>query len=241
MTVRQGLREKGTMEKKHTSRSYEQELQEVKEGLLQSAALVEEAIGKALKALIDGDTELALAVISDDQRVNEIDVAVEERCIRLLALRQPAATDLRFIATAIKVNGHLERIGDMAVNIAERVILLNDLPRIKPYVDIPRMADIARKMIRDSLDALVRQDIELANRVREEDEKVDQLEDQITRELITFMMEDPRRIHPALLIMQVAKNLERISDHAEGIAKMVVFLITGRIIRHGRSIEQRSA
>ena len=224
------------MEKKHTSSSYEQELQEVKEGLLQSGALVEEAIGKALKALIDGDTELALAVISGDKRIDEIDVAIEERCIRLLALRQPAATDLRFIATAIKVNGHLERIGDMAVNIAERVVLLNDLPRIKPYVDIPRMADIARKMIRNSLDALVRQDLELANCVREEDEKVDQLEDQITRELITFMMEDPRRIHPALLIMQVAKNIERISDHAEGIAHMVVFLITGRIVRHARSM-----
>ncbi len=169
---------------------------------------------------------------SRDERIDTLDMELEERCIKLLALRQPAARDLRFITTAIKINGHLERIGDMAVNIAQKAIALNDEPQLKPYIDLPRMAEITRGMIQKSLDALVRDDCALANEVRQEENTVDCLNDQIFRELLTFMMEDPRTIHRALLIMQISKNLERIADHAKGVADMVIYMVTGHSVRH---------
>ena len=218
--------------KRHTSKQYEAELLEVKENLLYLGALIQEAIARSIQALLNRDTELARKVIANDVNIDKLDDEVEERCIRLLALRQPAARDLRFITTAIKINGHLERIGDMAVKICEKVAILNEEPQLKPYIDLPRMAEIARGMIRESLDALVNEDVELANKVRREDEVVDSLNEQIFRELFTFMMEDPRTIHRSLLIMQISKTVERISDHAKGIADMVVFMITGKNVRH---------
>lgn len=218
--------------KRHTSKQYEAELLEVKENLLYLSALIQEAIARSIQALLNRDTELARKVIANDVNIDKLDDEVEERCIRLLALRQPAARDLRFITTAIKINGHLERIGDMAVKICEKVAILNEEPQLKPYIDLPRMAEIARGMIRESLDALVNEDVELANKVRREDEVVDSLNEQIFRELLTFMMEDPRTIHRSLLIMQISKTVERISDHAKGIADMVVFMITGKNVRH---------
>ena len=220
------------VEKPHTSVQYERELQEIKENLIYVGALVEEVIEKGIKALLERDSELAREVIAEDDRIDKLDVEIEDKCIKLLALRQPAATDLRFITTAIKINGHLERIGDMAVNIAEKVIILNQEPRLKPYIDIPRMAEIARRMIKESLDALVMENVDLANKVRRDDEIVDNLNEQIFRELITFMMEDHRNIHRAMIVSQVSKNIERISDHAKGIADMVVYLITGKSVRH---------
>lgn len=219
-------------EKSHTSIQYEKELQDIKENLLYEGALVEQAIQYAMQSLLERDSDLALNVIAADDRIDELDEKIEEKCIRLLALRQPAAKDLRFITTAIKVNGHLERIGDMAVNIARRAVTLNEVPPVKPYVDLPRMADITREMVRKSLDALVKEDRELADAVREKDEKVDNLNEQIFRELLTFMMEDPKTIHRSLLITQISKNLERISDHAESIAKMVIYMVTGKNVRH---------
>jgi phosphate transport system protein len=219
-------------EKRHTSREYERELQEIKEGLIYLGALTERAIDRGVKALLDRDSDLARQVICDDDQIDRIDVEIEEKCIRLLALRQPAARDLRFITTAIKINGHLERIGDMAGNIAEKVIILNEVPQIKPYIDLPRMAEIARTMIRESLDALINENVELAKKVREEDDAIDQLNEQIFRELLTFMMEDPRKIHASLYIMQISKSLERISDHAAGIADMVIYMVTGQSVRH---------
>jgi phosphate transport system protein len=157
---------------------------------------------------------------------------LEGKCIRLLALRQPAARDLRFITTAIKINGHLERIGDMAVNIAEKAILLNEHPQLKPYIDLPRMSETTKHMIKESLDALVNENCEMAEEVRKDETSVDSLNDQIFRELLTFMLEDPKTIRRALLIMQVSKNLERIADHAKGIADMVIYMVTGRSVRH---------
>ena len=219
-------------EKRHTSAHYEQGLRDVKEGLLYLGALVEKAIESAIKALMDRDTELAHRVICDDNTIDQIDVEIEEKCIRILALRQPTARDLRFITTAIKINGHLERIGDMAANIAEKSIILSEEPPMKPYIDIPRMADVARGMIKESLDALVNENTELAQKVRTEDETIDNLNEQIFRELLTFMLEDPKKIHRALIIMQISKSLERISDHAVGIADMVVYMVTGKIVRH---------
>lgn len=219
-------------EKRHTSTHYESELRWVKENLLYLGALAEKAIQDATTSLLERNSTLAHDVIAGDDKINKLDAEIEERCIRLLALRQPAARDLRFITTAIKINGHLERIGDMAVNVAEKALILNKEPQLKPYIDLPRMADITRGMIRESLDALVREDCDLADKVRKDDEMVDNLNDQIFRELLTFMIEDPRTIHRALLITQISKNLERISDHAESIADMVVYMVTGKSVRH---------
>ncbi|HUH64843.1 MAG TPA: phosphate signaling complex protein PhoU [Syntrophales bacterium] len=219
-------------EKRHTSAHYDQELREVKEGLLYLGALTEKAIERAIKALTDRDAALAHNVICDDSTIDRLDVELEEKCIRMLALRQPTARDLRFITTAIKINGHLERIGDMAAKIAQKSIILSEEPPMKPYIDIPRMAEIAREMIRKSLDALVKEDAELAHMVRAEDETIDNLNEQVFRELLTFMMENPKTVHRALIIMQISKSLERISDHAVGIADMVLYMVTGKIVRH---------
>jgi phosphate transport system protein len=219
-------------EKKHTSREYERELQEIREGLLYVGALTERALERGAQALVERDSDLAREIVRDDEQIDRLDVDLEEKCIRLLALRQPAARDLRFITTAVKITGHLERIGDMAANIAEKVLILNELPRIKPYVDLPRMVEISRGMIRKSLDAMVREDVGLAMKVREEDTIIDQLNDQVFRELLTFMMEDPHKIQVCLYIMQISKSLERIADHAEGIADMVIYMVTGKSVRH---------
>ncbi|HOP35941.1 MAG TPA: phosphate signaling complex protein PhoU [Syntrophales bacterium] len=218
--------------KVHTSSQYERDLKDVKESLVYLGALVEKAIDKAVKALLDRNSDLARNTIAGDRVIDRLDEEIEEKCITLLALRQPIARDLRFITTAIKINGHLERIGDMAVTIAKRAIALNEEPQLKPYIDLPRMAEIAEGMIRNSLDALIQEDVTLANRVRREDDIIDKLNEQIFRELLTFIMEDPKTTHRALLIMQISKNLERISDHAKSIADMVVFLVTGRNVRH---------
>jgi len=226
-------------DQRHTSSHYEQELQELKEGLLYLGGLTEKSIENALQSLLERDSELAKKVIAGDIAIDRLDNENEERCIRILALRQPAARDLRFIATAIKINGHLERIGDMAVNIAEKVLLLNDEPQLKPYIDIPRMGEIAQRMIHQSMDSLVNEDVGLANKVRTDDEIVDDLTEQVFRELLTFMMEDPRTIRTALIIMQISKNLERIADHAEGIADMVIYMVTGKSVRHDPSPEPK--
>ena len=226
--------------KEHTSKIYDRELQEIKGNLLYLGGLVEKAIQNAMKSLLERDSDLAREVIDADDQINKLDKEIEEKCIDLVALRQPVARELRFIATAIKINAHLERIGDMAVNIAEKAIPLNEEPPVKPYIDLPRMSDTTQDMIRKSLDALVREDCDLADEVIKEDETVDNLNDQIFRELVTFMLEDPRTIHRALLIMQISKNLERISDHATSIAIMVVYLATGQNIRHRNHDEKSS-
>jgi phosphate transport system protein len=219
-------------EKRHTSAEYERELQEIKDGLLYLGALTEKALENGTVALLERNSELARRIVCDDDQIDRLDVELEEKCIRLLALRQPAARDLRFITTAIKITGHLERIGDMASNIAEKVLILNEIPQIKPYIDLPRMAEIVREMIHKSLDALVRENVELAQKVREEDTVIDQLNDQVFRELLTFMMDDPHKIQVSLYIMQISKSLERIADHAEGIADMVIYMVTGKSVRH---------
>jgi len=219
-------------EKLHTSRIFEKELQEIKENLLYAGALTEKAISNAMASILERDSALAREVIDADEQLDRLDEEIEKKCLDAVALRQPVAKDLRFITTAIKINAHLERIGDMAVNIAEKAILLNEEPQLKPYIDLPRMSETAQEMIKKSLDALVKEDCELADEVIRDDQQVDDLNDQIFRELLTFMMQDPRTIHRALLIMQIAKNLERISDHATSIAIMVIYLVTGKNVRH---------
>lgn len=219
-------------ERKHTSSHYEMELQEIKNNLIYLGALTENAIHLAMKSLTDRDTNMANQVIANDYEIDKLDKEIEEKCIKMLALRQPTAIDLRFITTSIKITGHLERIGDMAVNIAEKAVLLNAEPKLKPYIDLPHMSSIVENMVAKSLDSLIKGDLKIAEEVRQIEQEVDDLNEQIFRDLLTFMMEDSKSIHRSLLIMHVSKNLERIADHAQGIADMVTYMITGENVRH---------
>lgn len=216
----------------HTNRQYEVELRGLRAGLLKMGGLVERQIAEAVESLVDRDTGQARQTIARDAEVNRMDVETDELCIRLLALHQPAASDLRFITTGLKITTDLERIGDNAVNICERAIELNEEPQIKPYIDIPRMAAIAQTMVKDSLDAFMRDDTKLAEEVVARDDEVDALNYQIYRELLSYMAEDAATITRATRILFVSKYLERIADHATNIAEMVVYMVKGRTIRH---------
>jgi phosphate transport system protein len=216
----------------HTNRQYEEDLRGLRAGLLKMGGLVERQIAEAVDSLVTRNSQQARVTIARDSEVNHMDVASDEICIRLLALHQPAASDLRFITTGLKITTDLERIGDNAVNICERAVELNQEPQIKPYIDIPRMASIAQSMVKDSLDAFMREDTTLAEEVIERDDEVDGLNYQIYRELLSYMAEDPSTITRATRILFVSKYLERIADHATNIAEMVVYMVKGRTIRH---------
>jgi phosphate transport system protein len=216
----------------HTNRQYEEELRGLRADLLKMGGMVERQIADAVEALVERDIPKARQTIARDTEVNRMDVEIDERCIRLLALHQPAASDLRFITTGLKITTDLERIGDNAVNISERVLELSEQPQIKPYIDIPRMAEIAQSMVKDSLDAFVRDDTALAQEVIQRDDEVDGLNYQIYRELLSYMAEDPSTIGRATQILFISKYLERIADHATNIAEMVVYMVMGRTIRH---------
>jgi phosphate transport system protein len=210
----------------------EKELSGLKEKLLGMGALVESQVERSIKSLVDRDNDLARDVIAEDHEVNRLEVEIDEECIRLLALRQPEAGDLRFITTAMKIVTDIERIGDLAVDVSERAVELNEEPMLKPYIDIPRMARAAREMLKNSLDAFVNRDAELARKVLGADDFVDDLNKQIFRELLSFMLEDPHTISRAIRISYISKYLERVADHATNIAEMVVYLVEGKIIRH---------
>jgi phosphate transport system protein len=216
----------------HIYKAFDLELKELKEKLLHEGGLVERAIRDAIKALLERYSELAQKVIEDDEAINAKEVEIDEFCLKLLALRQPAARDLRLITTAIKINYDLERIGDMAVNVCERVLELNHEPQLKPYIDLPAMAETVQLMVKESLDAFVREDVELARRVKEQDEKVDQVLEQMFRELLTYMMQDLKTISRATRLLFISKYLERMADHAVNIAELVIFMVEGKIIRH---------
>jgi phosphate transport system protein len=216
----------------HIYKAFDMELRELKEKLLYEGGLVERAIQDAINALLERRSEIAEKVIENDDVVNAKEVEIDEFCLKLLALRQPAARDLRFITTAIKINYDLERIGDLAVNICERVLELNKEPQLKPYIDIPVMANTVQLMLKESLDAFIKEDVDLALKVAKDDERVDQFLDQIFRELLTYMMQDMRTISRATRVMFISKSLERIADHAVNIAELVIFTAQGKIIRH---------
>jgi phosphate transport system protein len=216
----------------HTNLRYEEELRGLRATLLKMGGLVERQIAEAIDALVNRDTELAKQVIERDKEVNRMDIDTDETCIRLLALHQPAGSDLRFITTGLKITVDLERIGDNAVNIAERAVELNEEPQIKPYIDIPRMASIAQSMVKDSIDAFMRQDTGLCDAVIARDDEVDGLNRQVYRELLSYMAEDPRLIGRSTRILFISKYLERIADHAENIAEMVTFMVKGKMIKH---------
>ncbi|HSB45957.1 MAG TPA: phosphate signaling complex protein PhoU [Nitrospira sp.] len=213
-------------------RHIDQELADLKTQLLKMGALVEEQIERAIKALVDRDSELASQVIERDKLVNRFDVEIDENCIRLLALQAPAARDLRFVTTAMKISTELERLSDLAENICERVIELNEEPQLKPYIDIPRMANWAMKMVRESLDAFVRSDGTLARKVCADDDFVDDLTHQLFRELLSFMLENPATITRAIRLTFIGKYIERIADHATNIAELVIYMVEGKIVRH---------
>lgn len=220
------------MSEGHIYKVFDEELRELKAKILFEGELVQHAVQDAIAALLGRDSGLARRVIDDDELINTKEVEIDEFCLRLLALRQPAARDLRFINTAIKINYDLERMGDMAVNICERVLELNEEPQLKPYIDLPKIAEITQVMVKESLDAFVREDLELAWKVTKEDEKVDQLTEQIFRELLTYMSEDLKTISRATRLLFISKYLERLADHAVNIAELVIFLVEGKIIRH---------
>ncbi len=210
----------------------EQELEKLKEKILRMGSLVEDAIRKSLRSLMERDRPLASEVIDGDTIVNAMDVEIEEECIRFLAIWQPSGSNLRFVTTAIKIITDLERMGDLAVDICERAIELLDEPQLKPYIDLPRMAEAAQKMLKDSLDAFVARDDGLAMKVCEADDFVDNLNQQIFNELLIYMLQDPKNISRAVRLTYIAKYLERVADHATNIAEMVVYLVKGKVIRH---------
>lgn len=211
---------------------FERELEDLKGKVLKLGSMVEKAISDSIKSLVERNSKLAVDVIDKDPQVNALDVEIDEECIRLIALRQPRAGDLRLITTAMKITTDLERIGDFAVNISERALELNEEPQLKPYIDIPRMAEIAQGMVRDALDAFVKRDSALARDVLTRDDMVDNLNYQVFNELLFFMIQDPRNVSRAVKLTYISKYLERIADHATNIAEMVVYLVEGKIIRH---------
>ncbi len=210
----------------------QEELIALKEKILKMGALVETQISNSIKCLVETDLTLAEQTIQNDHLVNAMDVAIDEECIRLLALFQPAAKDLRFITTAMKITTDLERMSDLSEDICERSIELSQEPLLKPYIDIPRMAEAAQKMVRETLDAFVNQDAVLARKVCADDVFIDKLTEQIFRELVSYMVEDSSTITRAIRISFISKYIERIGDHATNIAEMVVYLVEGKIIRH---------
>jgi phosphate transport system protein len=211
---------------------FDDELRNLKEKILKMGLLVEAAIRDSIKALVERDSDLAREVIKKDHQINALDVEIDEECIRLIALRQPKAGDLRFITTAMKITTDLERMGDLAEDICERAIELNEEPPLKPYIDIPRMAEIAQGMLIDVLDAFVRKEPSIAYDVIKRDDEVDRLTVQVFNELLFFMIQDPKTVSRAVKITYIAKYLERIADHATNIAEMVVYMVEGKMIRH---------
>ena len=217
---------------------FDEELNALKERVLKLSSMVETAICDSVKSLVERDSDIARKVIERDHLINAYEVKIDEECIRLIALRQPMAKDLRFITTAMKVTADLERMGDLAENIAERAIELNEEPLLKPYVNIPLMAEITQEMVRDSLDAFVRGCSTLPYEVIKRDDEVDDLTVKNFNELLGFMIRDPKIIPIAIKGTYVAKYLERIADHATNIAEMVIYMCKGKMVRHISPIDE---
>ena len=213
-------------------RHFEEDFGRIKNKILMMGSLVEDQIRNALIALVERDEVLARQVIKNDHNVNTFDVEIDEMALDALVRYQPVARDLRFVTTAMKISTELERMSDLAENICERAIELNEEPQLKPYIDIPHMAERARIMVKESLDAFVKMDSALARKVIHDDDFVDNLTEQLFRELLSFMMENPKTISRAIRLSFIAKYIERLGDHATNVAELVVYLVEGKIIRH---------
>jgi len=213
-------------------RHFERDLNELKERLLWMGSLAERSVHQSVHAVLDSDEQLAKRVPDEESAINELQIELDDRVVQLLALHQLMAMDLRFVLAVSRINNDLERIGDQAVNVAQGALRILRHPRVKPYVDLPRMSEVAEEMVRDSLNAVVRRDVELARKVLESDDKVDHYRDQIFRELLTYMMGDSSVVFPAFELILVAKNLERVGDHATNIAEDVIYIVQGQDVRH---------
>ena len=220
-------------------RQFDKQLEELKKKLVRMAALAETMIDKTINELVSRDERLAEKVPQYEEELNRLQIEIDDAALTLLATQQPVATDLRFIVAATKINGELERIGDLVINITENVHILAQQPELKPLIDIPRMADLARKMVRDSIDAFLRGDPLLAQSVIMTDDQVDDLKDQVLRELLTYMMADPKAIQRAIALILISRHLERIGDHATNIAEDVIYMTQGRDVRHPRTPKER--
>jgi len=213
-------------------RHFDEELKNLKQKLLRMADTAQEMIGLAVKALVERKEALTQEVFGLEQNVNHMEIEIEEEVLRLLALRQPAAGDLRLLTAILKINNDLERVGDQACNIAESTLDLLQQPPLKPLIDIPHMAQLAQRMIKNSLDAFVNQNPSLAKQVCADDDEVDRINEQIFRELLTYMMQDPKSINRAVDLILVSRNLERVADHATNISEDVIFIVEGKNIKH---------
>jgi phosphate transport system protein len=219
-------------------RRLDQDLDRVRQMLLKMGGMVEGMVAKATQSLLDRNNQLSTDVIEGDNEVDRLEVEIDELCHLILGTKQPTAVDLRFLVAVMKINSDLERIGDSAVNIAQSVLQLNDQPPLKPYIDLPRLSLLVQDMVRRSLDAFVRRDARLATEVCESDDAVDGLYKQLFRELLTYMIEDPKTVSRALHLLLVSRNMERIADHATNIAEDVIYYVEGRDIRHSHANDE---
>lgn len=218
---------------------FREEFEQLKARLLEMGGMAEEEVRLAVKGLVERDNELTAQVVRGDGPLNSLHIEIDNRCFMLLALHQPMAADLRTIVSTVKINTDLERVGDLAVNVAQAAQRYAQHPPVKRLIDIPQMARIAQSMLRDALDAFVRQDTDLAEHVLSEDDKLDALKTQIFRELLTYMLQNPSTIEPALELILISRHLERIGDHATNIAEDVIFIVSARDVRHHASDQGR--
>ena len=213
-------------------RHLDQDLDRVRQMLLKMGGMVEGMVARATQALLDRDNTMCTEVIDGDREIDRLEMEIDEACHSILGRKQPTAIDLRFLVAVMKINSDLERIGDSAVNIAQSAEQLNEQPILKPYIDLPHMSKLVQSMVRRSLDAFVQRDTKMAVEVCKGDDEVDGLYKQLFRELLTFMIEDPKTVSRALHLLLIARNLERIADHATNIAEDVIYYVEGRDIRH---------
>lgn len=213
-------------------RHRDQELFHIRQRLLKMAGIVEEMIASAMFCLTERDSELPVRVIEQDREVDLLEKSIDEQCMSILARQQPTAVDLRFLVAVMKIVNDLERIGDSAKNIAKSSLAINAEPPLKPYIDLPHMAKLAREMVHESLDAFVGRDADLARKVWQQDDEIDELYQQLFRELLTYMIEDPKKATISLHLLLVAHNIERIADHATNISEDVIYYVEGADIRH---------
>jgi phosphate transport system protein len=213
-------------------RHFQEELEQLKARLLEMGGLAEDHLRLAVRGLVERDLSLVERVLMGDAAINQLHIEIDDRCFKLLALHQPMAVDLRAIVSAVKINTDLERVGDLAVNIAEAVRRYLQHPPVKELIDIPRMAVIAQDMLRDALDAYVRRDTVLAQNVLDRDDELDALKTLVFRELLTHMIDDPATIEPSLDVILISRHLERIGDHATNVAEDVIFMVSAKDVRH---------
>jgi phosphate transport system protein len=218
-------------------RHFDKDIDEIKDLLLRMGAMVEDSIAQSIASLLQRDTIIAAEVIRNDDLIDRMEVEIDQRTIELIAKMQPTATDLRFVATIMKITPELERIADLAQDVCERVMELNREPQLKPVVQLPQLADIAQKMVREALDSFVRGDADLARNVIRQDDVADALTEDSFRALLTYMLENPRNISPAIRLTFIGKYFERMADGATNICEMVVYLVEGKMIKHAAPVE----